>query len=41
VLTGLLRQIDRSVHVFNVEDEKSLRSTLEKLGQAQIEAAEA
>jgi [acyl-carrier-protein] S-malonyltransferase len=41
VLTGLLRQIDRSVHVFNVEDEKSLNSTLEKLGQAQIEAAEA
>ena len=41
VLTGLLRQIDRSVHVFNVEDEKSLHSTLEKLGQAQIEAAEA
>src|ERR1035437_8983796 len=26
VLTGLLRQIDRSVHVFNVEDEKSLRA---------------
>jgi [acyl-carrier-protein] S-malonyltransferase len=41
VLTGLLRQIDRSVHVFNVEDEKSLHSTLEKLAQAQIEAAEA
>jgi len=41
VLTGLLRQIDRSVHVFNVEDEKSLHSTLEKLVQAQTEAAEA
>lgn len=41
VLTGLLRQIDRSVHVFNVEDEKSLQITLEKLGQAQAEAAEA
>jgi [acyl-carrier-protein] S-malonyltransferase len=40
VLTGLLRQIDRSVHVFNVEDEKSLRVTLEKLAQAQTEAAE-
>jgi [acyl-carrier-protein] S-malonyltransferase len=40
VLTGLLRQIDRSVHVFNVEDEKSLRSTLEKLAQAQSESAE-
>jgi [acyl-carrier-protein] S-malonyltransferase len=41
VLTGLLRQIDRSIHVFNVEDEKSLRSTLEKLAQAQSESAEA
>jgi [acyl-carrier-protein] S-malonyltransferase len=41
VLTGLLRQIDRSIHVFNVEDEKSLRSTLEKLAQAQTESAEA
>jgi [acyl-carrier-protein] S-malonyltransferase len=41
VLTGLLRQIDRSVHVFNVEDGKSLQLTLEKLGQAQVEAAEA
>ena len=40
VLTGLLRQIDRSVHVFNVEDEKSLHSTLERLAQAQTEAAE-
>src|SRR6202042_2365069 len=27
VLTGFVRQIDRSVHVFNVEDEKSLNST--------------
>jgi [acyl-carrier-protein] S-malonyltransferase len=41
VLTGLLRQIDRSVHVFNVENEKSLRATLERLAQAQTEAAEA
>ena len=41
VLTGLFRQIDRSIHVFNVEDEKSLRSTLEKLAQAQTESAEA
>jgi [acyl-carrier-protein] S-malonyltransferase len=40
VLAGLLRQIDRSVHVFNVEDEKSLHSTLEKLAQAQSESAE-
>jgi [acyl-carrier-protein] S-malonyltransferase len=29
VLAGLLRQIDRSVHVFSVEDVKSLQSTLE------------
>jgi [acyl-carrier-protein] S-malonyltransferase len=41
VLSGLLRQIDRSIHVFNVEDEKSLRATLEKLAQAQSESAEA
>jgi [acyl-carrier-protein] S-malonyltransferase len=41
VLTGLLRQVDRSIHVFNVEDEKSLRSTLERLTQAQTESAEA
>ena len=41
VLTGLLRQIERSVHVFNVEDEKSLRLTMEKLSQAQTESAEA
>src|SRR4029077_19334376 len=39
VLTGLLRQIDRSVHVFNVEDGKSLQITLETLGQAQVGAA--
>ena len=31
VLTGLLRQIDRSIHAFNVEDEKSLNTTLDKL----------
>jgi [acyl-carrier-protein] S-malonyltransferase len=41
VLSGLLRQIDRSVHSFNVEDEKSLVTTLAKLAQAQAEAAEA
>jgi [acyl-carrier-protein] S-malonyltransferase len=41
VLTGLLRQIDRSVHVFNVENVKSLNLTLEKLAQAQSEAVEA
>ncbi len=40
VLSGLLRQIERSVHCFNVEDEKSLLSTLDKLAQAQAEVAE-
>ena len=38
VLTGLLRQIDRSVHCFNVEDEKSLTATLDKLAQARTDA---
>ncbi len=33
VLTGLLRQIERSVHTLNVEDEKSLQATMEKIGQ--------
>ncbi|MBI1750038.1 MAG: ACP S-malonyltransferase [Acidobacteria bacterium] len=37
VLAGLLRQIDRSVHCFNVEDEKSLGAALEKLAQARSE----
>ncbi len=41
VLSGLLRQIERSVHCFNVEDEKSLRSALDKLASARTEAAEA
>jgi [acyl-carrier-protein] S-malonyltransferase len=40
VLSGVLRQIERSVHCFNVEDLKSLQSALEKLVQAQGEAAE-
>jgi len=40
VLSGLLRQIDRSVHVLNVEDEKSLNTALEKLAQARGESAE-
>lgn len=38
VLTGLLRQIDRSVHCFNVEDEKSLFATFDKLAQARVDA---
>jgi [acyl-carrier-protein] S-malonyltransferase len=33
VLTGLLRQIERSVQALNVEDEKSLNVALEKLAQ--------
>ncbi len=37
VLTGLLRQIDRSVHCLNVEDEKSLLAALDKLAQARGE----
>jgi [acyl-carrier-protein] S-malonyltransferase len=41
VLSGLLRQIDRSVHSNNVEDEKTLLATLEKLAQVRKEAAEA
>ena len=39
VLTGLLRQIERSVGTLNVEDEKSLASTLEKIAQAREDAA--
>jgi [acyl-carrier-protein] S-malonyltransferase len=41
VLSGLLRQIERSVHCVNVEDGKSLQTALERLVQAQGEAAEA
>jgi [acyl-carrier-protein] S-malonyltransferase len=40
VLCGLLRQIDRSVRCFNVEDAASLSSTLEKITQARAEIAE-
>ena len=40
VLSGLLRQIERSVHCFNVEDEKTLLSTLDKLASAQAEVTE-
>jgi [acyl-carrier-protein] S-malonyltransferase len=39
VLTGLLRQIERSVSALNVEDEKSLASTLEKIAAAKFDAA--
>lgn len=41
VLSGLLRQIDRSVRCLNVEDSASLQSTLEKIAQARSETAEA
>jgi [acyl-carrier-protein] S-malonyltransferase len=40
VLSGLLRQIDRSVHSLNVEDEASLRATQAKLAQIRAEAGE-
>src|ERR1700730_5949955 len=40
VLTGLLRQIDRSVRGLNVEDATSLQATLDKIAQARAEAAE-
>jgi [acyl-carrier-protein] S-malonyltransferase len=39
VLSGLLRQIDRSVAAFNVEDEKSLATTLDKIAAARSDAA--
>ena len=39
VLVGLLRQIERSVGASNVEDEKSLASTVEKIAQARADAA--
>jgi [acyl-carrier-protein] S-malonyltransferase len=41
VLSGLLRQIERSVHCVNVEDPKSLETALERLAQAEGESAEA
>ena len=39
VLTGLIRQIERSVATLNVEDEKSLATTLEKIAAAKSDAA--
>jgi len=39
VLTGLLRQIERSVGTLNVEDEKSLAATTQKIAQARADAA--
>jgi [acyl-carrier-protein] S-malonyltransferase len=39
VLTGLMRQIERSVASLNVEDEKSLQSTVEKIAGAKTDSA--
>ena len=41
VLSGLLRQIDRSVHSLNVEDMKSLQVALDRLVQIRGQEAEA
>ena len=41
VLAGLLRQIDRSVRCFGVEDSASLQATLDKIVAARAETAEA
>ena len=40
VLTGLLRQIDRSVRCFQAEDSASLQATLDKIGAARAEVPE-
>src|ERR1700723_1705377 len=40
VLSGLLRQIDRSIRAFNVEDSASLEAAIEKIAQARAQAAE-
>lgn len=40
VLSGVLRQIERSVHCVNVEDSKSLQTALGRLIQAEGESAE-
>jgi len=39
VLTGLMRQIERSVASLNVEDEKSLEATAEKIAGAKTDSA--
>src|SRR5580704_395386 len=39
VLTGLMRQIERSVTTLNAEDEKSLQATVGKIGAAKNDAA--
>lgn len=40
VLSGLLRQIDRSVRCFNVENSATLKTTLDKVAQARAETTE-
>lgn len=40
VLSGLMRQIDRSVRCLNVEDAASLRATIEKIAQLRAESPE-
>jgi len=40
VLSGLLRQIDRSVRCYNVEDSASLQAALDKIAQTRAEAQE-
>ena len=40
VLSGILRQIDRSVRCLNVEDSGSLRSTIDRLTQARSESSD-
>ncbi|HEY1654153.1 MAG TPA: hypothetical protein VGF86_03460, partial [Candidatus Tumulicola sp.] len=40
VLVGLLRQIDRSVRCFSVEDSASLQAALDKIAQARAEFAD-
>jgi len=39
VLTGIMRQIERSVTTLNVEDEKSLQATVEKIAAEKSDAA--
>jgi [acyl-carrier-protein] S-malonyltransferase len=39
VLTGLLRQVERSAATLNVEDEKSLAATVDKIAGARSDAA--
>jgi [acyl-carrier-protein] S-malonyltransferase len=41
VLSGLLKQIERSVHCVNVEDSKSLQNAVDRLAQALGETGEA